>query len=64
MTNCYTIVRNGITDEVHLIPVTNLLDANGNEILDLDLAVSFVAPLPDGQWLAASVADFDVYRLH
>lgn len=47
-----------------MIPVANLFDAEGNEVLDLSQAFTFVAELPDGQWLAATVADFDIYRLH
>ena len=64
MTGCYTLVKNGHTGETHLIPVTNLFDKEGNEVLDLDRAESWVAQLPDGQWAAASVAEYQIYRLH
>ena len=64
MSGCYTIVRHHPSEEVFLIPVENLFDAQGNEVLDLAKASTFVAPLPDGNWLSADIADFDVYRLH
>lgn len=40
-----------------ILPVTNMFDVMGVETDDPDEAVSVVAPLPDGQWLAVECGD-------
>lgn len=35
------------------VPITNMIDIHGNETNDPKAAVSIVARLPDGNWLAA-----------
>ena len=37
------------------LPITNMFDISGEEIIDPDEAYTVVAKLPDGQWLAAKV---------
>ena len=36
-----------------VLPVTNMFDVNGDETSDPDDAATIVAPMPDGNWLAA-----------
>ena len=51
--------RIAILDDGTQIPVTNLLDADGDEALDPLEATAFVAgPGPQGQWFAAKFEDF------
>jgi hypothetical protein len=42
------------------VPVTNMFDVNGDEVLDPKNAHSVVAQLPDGRWLAAKVAPHEI----
>lgn len=56
----YTLVIDGA-----LVPVTNLFDDCGDEVETWEAADRFVAgPLPDGMWLSALVADYQVKPLH
>jgi hypothetical protein len=37
------------------LPVTNMIDVDGEETDDIELAMRVVCSLPDGEWLAACV---------
>lgn len=48
-----------------LIPVTNLLDVNGDETDDPELADRFVAgPLPNGQWMSGTFDEFKFSKMN
>jgi hypothetical protein len=44
------------------LPISNMLDIDGEETVDPEEAVSIVAPLPDGQWLAAACGPHEIVR--
>lgn len=50
--------RLALLTDGRVVPITNLLDADGDETSDTAAAVGFVAGAT-GQWFAARIADYE-----
>jgi hypothetical protein len=44
------------------IPITNMIDMDGIETMRPESAVTIVALLPDGQWLACECAPHEIIK--
>jgi hypothetical protein len=54
-----------VLDDGRVAEFTEYYDAEGNEIEDIDKAVSAVAEHPDGMgWFAIELADWDEQTIH
>lgn len=45
------------------LPITNMFDVDGDETDDPAMAVSVVAALPDGKWLAAQCYEGEIKQV-
>lgn len=54
--------RHALLDTGVIVPITNLLDAEGNETDSADDAISFVAGR-DNLWVAGIVADYEAAQV-
>lgn len=55
--------RLALTEDQQVIPITNVLDAFGDETDNLDEAVAFVCgPTAEGHWISDDIATYDFNR--